>query len=650
MRFLALFLCLGIAGAFGAPPPAAAQDARAVAAMGAAMGLIAQRDWPAARAEAAPAGPVAQAIVAWYRLRAGDGTWDEVRAFLARHPDWPGLALMRRKGEVLIPAGAPAAKVRAYFEGHPPQTGAGVLALARADEAAGDTGEALASVVLAWRSFSLARPERKAFLRRYGKLLAPHHAARLDMLLWRGLITQARAVAPLAGKDWAALAAARIALRQNASGVDALIKAVPAALRDDPGLAYERFRWRLRKGRTAEAATLILTRSASAEALGEPARWASGRRQLARSLMRDGQVKTAYEVARSHHLGSGGDFADLEWLSGYIALRYLDDPAAAIAHFKRFRGAVKSPISLGRAGYWLGRAQAAAGDKDAARAAYQLGARYQTSFYGQLAAEQINAPMDPALMGKEIYPDWRQADFLGSSVLKAALLFKAAGNQRLATRFFLQLGEGLDDTGRGQLADLALSLPDPHSALMIAKQAARRGVVLARAYYPLHPLARVPLPVAPELALSIARRESEFDQNAASGVGARGLMQLMPRTAKVMSKLLKVKYEADKLLGDWHYNARLGTAYLAHLQQELGPSPLLIAAAYNAGPGRVKAWMRKGGDPRAPDVDVVDWIEHIPYRETRNYVMRVAESLLVYRARLEGAPVPLRLLAELKAR
>ncbi len=625
----------------------AGKDARALTGV---FGAIEAKDWDQAQALGQKAGTLAQDLVEWHRLRAGEGTWDDYRRFLEHNWDWPGLPLLRKRGESAIPDNAPPRAVISYFAPQSPRTGRGTLALAKAYLAVGERGDAEVEIVRTWRSMSLKSEERAAFLAAWGKLLKPHHLARLDMLLWRGLTDEARAMEPLVGKDWAALAEARIGLRKNAKGVDDLIKAIPVRLLNDPGLAYERFRWRFRKGRDLDAARLILERSATAATLGEPAKWANGRRQLARALMRAGNGKLAYRVASTHQLSEGSNFADLEWLSGYIALRYLKDPKRALAHFQAFRAAVRSPISLGRAGYWQGRAYEAEGLADKARAAYAFGARYQTSFYGQLAAERAGLPMDPALTGQEAFPDWRQAPFMTSHVLRAGLLLREAGQQRLATRFLVHLASELNPTELGQLADLAQAMGDPHSALMIAKNAARRGIVLPRAYYPLHPLAAEDLPISPELALSIARRESEFNPEVVSQVGARGLMQLMPRTAKRVSEDLGLKFDLDRLLKDWRYNAALGSAYLAGLQKEFGKSPLLVAAGYNAGPSRAREWMKVLGDPRGGRVDMVDWIEHIPFRETRNYVMRVAESLPVYRARLSGKPQPLHLLKELAAR
>jgi soluble lytic murein transglycosylase len=357
--------------------------------------------------------------------------------------------------------------------------------------------------------------------------------------------------------------------------------------------------------------------------------------------MRLGNAKFAYDIARVHHLTEGSHFADLEWLAGYISLRKLNDPFAAISHFKNFQGAVASPISLGRAGYWLGRAYEAQGNQAQAQREYAEGAKHQTSFYGQLSAERLGQPMDPALVGRATAPDWRNAAFTQSSVFRAGALLLEAGELSLSERFLRHLAETQNPRALAQLGRFAIEAGEPHLAVMLGKQAVTEGTVLPGPYYALHPMAQSDLGVPKELALAIARRESEFDPRVVSGVGARGLMQLMPGTAKEMAGDLGLSYSSNRLLSDWQYNATLGGAYLRELTAEFGASPVLIAAAYNAGPSRARAWIQSNGDPRSGKIDVVDWIEHIPFRETRNYVMRVTESLPIYRARIAGRTLPI---------
>lgn len=579
-------------------------------------------------------------MVDWVRLRGRQGSFAECRDFLKRNPDWPGLKLLRRRCEYNIPRGGNPDHVLNYFDAQAPQTGTGSLRLAEALIAKERGVEAAAELKRAWLTFNLSGPEHAAFVERNGATIKDLHEARLDMLLWRDSDVAVERMLPLVSEDWRKLAAARAGLRSRIPGVDDLIAAVPDALENDAGLAYERFLWRARNGRD-DTIDVILARSISVEDLGQPEVWAKRRRSLARDLLRNGRAPQAYSVASSHYLESGSDFADLEWLSGYIALRFLNAPEQAVAHFRAFEAAVDTPISLGRAGYWLGRAFEAAGDAAAARSAYGFGAAYQSSFYGQLAAERAGLPAPEAMLGKEDFGDWKAADFTASSVFRAAVLMHDLGLRDLSERFFVHLSESQDRTGKGQLGKLALELNEPHIALRLAKQAAREGMELYEFYFPVTTPAGMDLPVSDIWALSIARRESEFDPVVMSPVGARGLMQLMPGTAKEVAAQIGEPYELGRLRTDPEYNARLGSAYLAGLAQRYGDNPVLMSIGYNAGPTRANRWQEAYGDPRDPKIDIVDWIEGLPFNETRNYVMRVTESFMPYRARLTGElPTP----------
>ncbi|MDJ0826251.1 MAG: lytic transglycosylase domain-containing protein [Rhodobacter sp.] len=618
-----------------------------------ALGAARAGDWHGAGSLATAKGSVAADVIEWQRLRSGEGSFDDYRRFLLRNADWPGLALLHKKGEDAIRTGSPAAQVIAYFEGRPPQTGSGALRLAAAHAAQGAAGKAQAEVERAWRELEMSAGEEQAFLAEHGAALKPHHAARLDAALWRGDRKGAARMLGLVDAGQKALAEARIALQREAGNPDALIAKIPAALRSDPGLAYDRMIWRVEKRRRDLAADLILATSDSAERLGRPLAWANWRRILARQQMREGNGKRAYALASTHRIAfttKDYAYADLEWLSGYLALTYLKDPAKALTHFRQFEKAVYTPISLGRAGYWEGRALEAMGEAEAAMSAYRAGAKHQTSFYGQLAAEKAGVVMDAALTGRAEANSWRLAPFTRSSVFQAAKLFHEAGQSWETGRFLRHLAETLPADQLVQLADFTLTLGDPYLAVRVSKQVARAGVVAPRAYYPVTSLGAGALPVSDALALSIARRESEFHIAAVSGAGARGVMQLMPATAREMAGKLGLPYSKARLTTDPGYNAKLGSAYLRQLIEEFGENYVLVAAGYNAGPHRARRWIEANGDPRSPRVDVVDWIEHIPFRETRNYVMRVMESLAVYRARLSGETAPLRLSAELKAK
>ena len=607
-----------------------------------------QGEWREALVIAEAASPVARDIIEWHRLRSGKGDFDAVQRFLARNPDWPGLKLLRRKAEAHLPFRGRADEVIAFFADAPPQTGAGARALIAAYRAKDMDADAEAEAVRSWLTLIISPSDEAALIKMYGKALKPHHEARLDMLLWRDARKSAERMYPRVSSGWKALARARLALRKQAKGPNGLIAKIPKDLQNDPGLAFERMQWRARKGKTQDAIDLFI--EAGSENLGRPAYWAPWRRSLARSMMRQEKPELAYRLASQHGLESGSHFADLEWLSGYLALTYQQDGAAALKHFLRFRGAVETPISLGRAGYWEGRAHELLGDEENARLAYAFGAEYQTSFYGLLAAEKIGATLDPNLTGETQYPRWRTTSLPTRSVFEASRYLISSGQRDLAERFLRHLAETLPAQEIGSMGDYVLAQDEPHLAVMIGKQAARRGIVLAKPYFPVASLGIVDYPVPRELALAIARRESEFDPGVQSGAGARGLMQLMPKTAQAVAKYLEIPYSRDRLTSDPPYNARLGTAYLDELMGIFDGNVVMVAAGYNAGPGRPIRWMKNNGDPRTGAIDIVDWIEHIPFNETRNYVMRVAESLPVYRARLTGETGTVRFTDELIGR
>ncbi|SFD02555.1 lytic transglycosylase domain-containing protein [Tropicimonas isoalkanivorans] len=615
---------------------AAAQSSQAEA-LSQALNQVRAANWRAAAVAANGAGTVGRDIVEWHRLRqGGQATFDAYRDFISRHPDWPGLSLLRTRGEGSIPEDAAPSEVLAYFDGDLPETGTGVVRVVQAHLALGQQGDAEALAVMAWRARSLSPETEDVLLGLFGDLLKRHNTERLDELLWRGETGAAQRMLPRVPEDWQALAEARMALATMAPGVDKRIEAVPAALAEDAGLAYERFNWRIRKGRGDDAIAFMAQRSTSPDSLGRPEKWANWRRIFARRLMRDGKAPEAYALASQHFLVEGSDFADLEWLSGFIALRFLADPELALLHFDRFAEAVRTPISLGRAGYWRGRALTALGDDAGAQEAFAEGAKYQTSYYGLLSAEAAGLPMDPDLAGRETFEDGKAEALTDRAVVKAGLLLLEAGETALAERFLTQTAEEWPRQEVGALAAQLMDRGETHIALMLAKRAAGGGVVLPAAYFPLSRHMDRDLPIPREWALAIARRESEFDPVVVSPAGARGLMQLMPGTARDVAFEIKVPYDRDGLTRRPDYNVTLGTKYLSGLFEVFGEAPVLVSVGYNAGPGRSVDWVSRFGDPRSPEVDIIDWVEMIPFRETRNYVMRVSESILIYRARLSG--------------
>ena len=605
-------------------------------------------DWD--NAAAAAEGQLSQDIIEWMRLRAGAGKLGDFEAFLSRRTDWPGLALMREKGETAFARSTDPNRVLAYFAGQTPRAPDGSLALVKAYLAIGRAADAETEAIRGWTDLEFTASEEDALLALMPDALSVAHEVRLDRVLWAGRVPEAKRMLPRVGKDWRALATARMALRAMDANASTLVDAVPKSLADDAGLAFERFQWRMKKDRTADATALILDRSKTAAGLGDPAAWADRRATLARNLMRAGQPRDAYKVAARHQLTEGQDYADLEFLAGFIALRKLNDPDTALQHFANLKAAVATPISLSRALYWQGRAYEAKGEKKSAKTAYTAAAQNQTAYYGLLAAERLGLTLDAGLLSDNRPSDWRNASFAGSSVFQAARLLVRAGDRGLGKRFLLHLAEGLSAGELDQLADYALEANEPHIAVLIAKQSAERRIILPRAYFPLTDMVPDNLPVSRALALSISRRESEFDAAVISPAGARGLMQVMPGTAKQIAPTAGLPYEPGRLTSDPAYNVALGSTYLRKLIDEFGPAVALVASGYNAGPGRPRRWITDFGDPRRKDVDVVDWVETIPFTETRTYVMRVVESVVIYRAKLKGAVGPVRITAELTGR
>lgn len=617
-------------------------------ALSSAFDAMKSKDWSLAVTLGASDGALGKDIILWHFLRSGEGPYEVTIDFLKRNPDWPGLPYLIKRSEKTF-ATAPIKATVAFFDEHLPQTAQGALIYARALNASQQSSKANLIAQNAWLSFSMNQETFDGFIADFGAALKDLHQNRLSMVLWKDWDADTKMIAPRVSQEFQALATARMALRnKQEDGLNALINAVPPKLQTHPLLVHARYEWRTRAWRLDDAAELIIPASTSPVSLGNPDAWSGTRSNLARDLLREGKVSAAYEIASNHHLNRGDDYAELEWLAGFMALKKLNKPVLAQSHFERFLKGVDTPISLGRGFYWLGKAYQAQGETAKATQAFVNGAEHQTSFYGLLAAEEIGAPIDPAFSDRSELPDWRGAEFTKSSVFKAAILLFAADQPALGERFLTHLAETLTDNEILQMADFLEEFEKPHVLVMLGKRAASQGRNIPRPYFALHPLTSVKWPVKTELALAISRRESEFDPMVVSPVGAKGLMQLMPKTAEEMAGDLGVPFDEPRLTQDWQYNAALGTTYLAELGARFQGNPVLISIAYNAGPSRADKWSELYGDPRSPNVDLIEWIEMIPFQETRNYVMRVTESLPVYRARLGQTALPVPFSKELR--
>jgi soluble lytic murein transglycosylase len=605
--------------------PAAAQDVGAA---------LRARDWT--RAASLATDPLAVRLVTWYRLQApGQASAAEISAFVATQRDWPWLAqLERRRQEALAqesdPAILAAECARATLH-HAP-------ALGRCAEAARKAGNIEAAQVFARRAWTTddgTDPRAEAaFLQRWSAALRPEdHWARFTALLPQSVVAATRML-PWIPADRKPLAAALLGFRQNAPNQAALLAAVPKAHRNDPLLFLAEARDLREKEEFGRALDLWRDRGVAAQqglsgdAL-EPF-WTE-RHLFARRRLRDGDPEGAYLLTAGHGNLRPERRVDAQFLAGFIALRFLKDPARAEVHFRDLAETSRAAITQGRAHYWLGRTAAAAGGD--AGAHFRRAAAWPLTFYGQLAAAElgessveianrIRALADPSSPHRE--PE--------HELVRAATLLASWGERKQAFAFLLRMDELTPEAAdRARLARLALRLGLPEAATAIGRRMGRDGLMLPEAGWPLaaEPPGK-PIPVAVSLAL--IRQESAFEASAVSRVGARGLMQLMPATAQAVARRLGEPTSPAALLSDPAHNMRLGTAYLAQLHEQFGSLPLALAA-YNAGPHRVTAWLAANGDPRDGRVDLIDWIELIPFNETRNYVQRVLENIAIYRVR-----------------
>ncbi|HMR29951.1 MAG TPA: lytic transglycosylase domain-containing protein [Geminicoccaceae bacterium] len=631
--------------AIGAASPVAALDAasrdKATKALAAAQ--AGQFDWADAILRGAQE-PLLRTYIDWLRLRdrRSEASFDSYAGFLSRHPGWPAEAELQSRAEDAIDATVSGSQRFDFFADRAPRTRHGRIALAEALLAQGRDRDAAALLRQSWTDDSFPRAEEQDFLGRFGKYLTrADHMTRLDRLLWDGEAEAARRMFALVDADRQAVATARIQLRSSAPGVDQALAAVPRSLRNDPGLAYERVRWRRLKGRDAEANAILLDPPAE---LGRPDKWWDERSIQVRRAMAARDYGTAYRLAARHGVSDGADLVEAEWLAGWLALRFTANPSAALGHFKRMAQYVKMPISQARAGYWAGRAAGELGRHDEAERWLTAAAAFSTTYYGQLAAGELGLQ----LRGREAATTvaGERSGLVGSEPARMAALLCSLGEYARAVPFVGRLASdaGENPADAAFVVGLGKSCGRADIAVRAAKGVTRNSEPDLRASHPVPRVKGLTAAVAglpePALRLAIARQESQFDPTATSPAGARGIMQLMPGTAKGIAQKLDMGYALGRLTSDPDYNARLGSSYLQQQIVRFDGELALALAAYNAGPARVVAWLDQNGDPRRSDAHrLIDWIEMIPFAETRNYVQRVLESRMVYEVVLDGPAV-----------
>ena len=577
-------------------------------------------------------------VIRWLDLARprGGHAFIEIAEFIRDNPGWPNQTGLMRQAEETMPPDLAAAQVVAWFDEHAPVSAIGTARYADALRARGEAGRAAALVRRFWIEGGFSTIEDEAtFGARFGLLLRPEdHLARLDRLLWDHHTAAALRVLPLVDAAHRAAAEARIAFIDDRSDLEEILTRVPAALENDPGLAYERLHWRRKKDNTAGAIDGLEHPPAE---LVRPALWWSERNLVARRLLERGDAATAYRLVASHGLKEGQPLAEAEFLAGWLALTHLGKPEAAYGHFQRMLAAVSSPMSRSRGAYWSARAAEADGKAELAGEWYAKAATAPTMFYGQLSLAALGKEGPLALPPEPSVPAAEAAGFERRELVRVARELAEIDPVLNTDRIGLFLRRMIRDATTPAewelLARMATELHQPEEAIFAAKQAFQGGVTLIATGYPAPVLAQNG-GIETGLALALIRQESSFNTWTISGAGARGLMQLMPGTARQVAGKLGLPADDARLTRDPDYNIRLGTTYMRGLIDRYGGSYLLAIAAYNAGTSRVDEWLSKLGDPRGRAIDPLDWMESIPFNETRNYVQRVLEALQVYRQRL----------------
>jgi soluble lytic murein transglycosylase len=606
-----------------------------------AFAAVSKDRWDDAMSIAAKAkNPLPRKVIQWLNLtRPGPGrSFDEMTAFMVKNPHWPRLGALQAQAERAMPDGTPAPSVIAWFNGREPQTPEGAARLVAALTASGAAEQATKIARAAWLELDFNSDDEADFLDAAAQYLRPaDHVARLDLLLWNGDEDPAKRMLDRVDDGYRLVAVARMKLADETKDAETALAAVPPKLKLDPGLVFETARYWRRQDEFQKAAAALDTPPLKAR---KPDKLWGEIENAARDALDEGSVSVAYRLAASHGSESGSAFADGEWLSGWIALRFLQEPDTALRHFSNLYSGSTSVFSKARGAYWAGRAEEIRKNKKAADKWYKLAAGNLTVYYGQLAAMRLGTSTALRIKVEPKPTPKETAVFDKNELVRVIRTLNAIGVSERARPFLVRLINDADDKlpDYRMLAILARQSDQDDLALMAAKNARQNGAEMADYLFPV-----ISVPsggkVEPAFVLGLIRQESAFNAQAVSPAGAMGLMQLMPDTAQQIGRQIKVaKFKDSRLTADPKFNITLGRAYLDKLVDRFGGSYVLATAAYNAGPNRVRQWMDTYGDPRQADTDVVDWIESIPFDETRNYVQRVMENLQVYRSRLTKGP------------
>ena len=538
-------------------------------------------------------------------------------------------------------------KIINWFGLNEPLSGFGKLILGESHIKRGNIEKGKILIKDGWITADLNRSNMKYFRKKYKKYLnANDYVKRADYLAWENKYWDLKRMIRYLPKDYQLLYTARQILMSKSYGVDKAIKNVPAKFKNDAGLNFDRLKWRRKRGRVDDSLEILLKIRNNKDYLVRPDKWWKERAIIARALIYKKRYEHAYKISSKHALSKGPEFAEAEWLSGWIALSFLDDPILAIDHFNNFYQNVGYPISLSRGAYWLGKSYEKIGDTDQSLTWYNESTKYLTTYYGQLAHLKVKPnqkfELDEQMKVNEEYKKY----FYKKDLVKIVYLLNELDKDKYTKHILRHLANDNIENGSEIIAaELSTDISRYDFAIQLSKLASYEKRFHNDLNYPIISTPKyVNKRKIPESAfiLSIIRQESEFDMTANSHAGAQGLMQLMPYTAKLVSKQAKLPYSRSRLTKDPEYNINLGSHYIAGLILEYDGAYPFAVAAYNAGPKRVKYWKKINKDPQKKQVDFVDWVELIKFKETRNYVQRVLENYNVYRYILEKKPIKMK--------
>jgi soluble lytic murein transglycosylase len=583
-----------------------------------------------------------------------DASFSQLSAFMNAHPNWPRRDALVTNAEKALPLDIDPRLVVQWYGDREPITPMGMIRLGEAHLVAGNRERGIELIRKAWCEDSFSASEEDAILGAHGDILRDQdHRARLDQRLAVDDIAAARRQVGRVDGTSRQVAEARLRIKSSPEQVAGIMASLPAEMHANRGLLHDASRAYRRRDRDVEAYQVLLKTPADSTVMNSPEGWWSERQTLARDALKDKRYQLAYDIASRHGLQSGAGFADGEFLSGWIALRFLNKPDVAIKHFQNLANGVTLPISVARGWYWSGRAEEALQHPNEAIAHYRKAAENAETFYGQLALARIEEA--PVLrLSKTVLAPTRadQASFDTDERVGVIRMLSQAKDRALARVFAVRIAndQPADAKTLELLAQLMIAQGDPAMGVRVAKLASYNGVMLLPHLAPVVSLPRFPGTAAgpdPALVLGITRQESEFDPAVVSSSGARGLMQLMPATARHAASMNRLGFKLNDLTSNPRYNMQLGMVTLDDYLAYWGDSYVLGIASYNAGPTNVRKWVEANGDPRDSSVDPIDWIEMIPFSETRNYVQRVLENIEIYRNRLSGSDQKLTILSDL---